>query len=137
MRLAALPGAATAAAVSDLPFGGSLTGSAAQIEGQQYEDGDVPPVFIMKNISPGYFEALGIELIAGRDFERLDADRTAPVVIVSESLARTHWPNENAIGKGILQGRQPGESTKPHHRWLTILSQSRRFKRTASRSDWE
>ena len=116
MRLAALPGAATAAAVSDLPFGGSLTGSAAQIEGQQYEDGDVPPVFMMKNISPGYFEALGIELIAGRDFERLDEDRTAPVVIVSESLARTHWPNENAIGKGILQGRQPGESN-----WFRII----------------
>ncbi len=107
-ELAALPGVTGAAAVSDLPLGGSLSGSGAQIEGRPLEEGGVPPVFMMKNISADYFEVMGIEVVEGRAFERLDADRGAPVVIVSEGLARAHWPGESALGKGIRQGREPG-----------------------------
>ena len=106
-RLAALPGATAVAAVSDVPFGGALSGSGASLEGRSLDDGQVPPVFFMQTVSPGYFAAMGIELLAGRDFERLDEDRRTPVVIVSEGLARSQWPGESALGKGLRQGGPP------------------------------
>jgi predicted permease len=108
-RLTALPGATAVGAVSDLPLGGSLSGTGASLEGQPLEDDGFPPIFMTKNVSSGYFDAMGIEIVEGRGFERLDADRAAPVVIVSEGLARTHWANESALGKGIRQGGPPGD----------------------------
>jgi predicted permease len=58
-------------------------------------------VFWQTAATPGYFQALGIPLRAGRFFT--DADRTgaAPVMIISESAARRFWPTESAIGKRI------------------------------------
>jgi putative ABC transport system permease protein len=67
-------------------------------------------------VSPSYFRAMGIRLLAGRDFSPRD-DATAPgVVIVSASVARAVWPNENAIGKRISMEDQP----KPGD-WLTVI----------------
>ena len=108
-RLTALPGATAVAAVSDLPLGGSLSGTGASLEGQPLADGDFPPIFMTKSVSSGYFDAMGIDLVEGREFERLDADRASLVVIVSQGLARAHWPNESALGKGIRPGGPPGE----------------------------
>lgn len=115
--LSGLPGATGVAAVSDLPFGGSLSGSGHSLESHPLADGEVPPVFMMKNVSPGYFDTMGIELVEGRAFDSLDGERDAPVVIVSRGLARTHWPNESAIGKGIRQGGPPGEGED----WFRIV----------------
>ncbi|MEO2199123.1 MAG: FtsX-like permease family protein, partial [bacterium] len=47
--------------------------------------------------------------IEGREFDAQDGERDGPVVIVSRGLARTHWPNESALGKGIRVGGPPGE----------------------------
>ena len=116
-RLAALPGAETAAAVSHLPLGGSLNGSGHSIEGQTLERGDVPPVFMMKNVSAGYFDAMGVTLLEGREFERLDADRGASVVVVSEGLARAPWPGESALGKGLRPNAPPGEGEE----WFRVV----------------
>jgi predicted permease len=52
-------------------------------------------------ITPSYFETVGIPLRAGRDFTERDHDSSTPVAIVNESLARRYWPNENALGKRI------------------------------------
>jgi len=43
-------------------------------------------------ISPGYFAALGVPIIAGRDFNDLDGQSEEPVAIVSETLARRMFP---------------------------------------------
>jgi hypothetical protein len=52
-------------------------------------------------VSPGYFDTLGIPLVAGQDFE--PADRGAPLVtIVNETLARRWWPAGTAIGHSVL-----------------------------------
>ena len=106
-RLGALPGATAAAAVSSVPLSGSLSGSAHSVEDQPLADTEVPPVFMMKQISPGYFDAMGIGLVEGRDFDQLDGERGAPVVIVTRNLARTYWPGETALGKGIRRGGPP------------------------------
>ena len=96
-------------AASTTPLGGSLGGSGHSLEDHPQADGEVPPVFMMKGISPGYFDAMGIELVEGRDVELLDEERQAPVVIVSRSVARAFWPGVSALGKGIRQGGRPDE----------------------------
>ncbi|MEE8128712.1 MAG: ABC transporter permease [Vicinamibacterales bacterium] len=108
-RLAGVPGVLKVAAASTTPLGGSLGGSGHSLEDHPQADGEVPPVFMMKQISPGYFDAMGIELVEGRDVERLDEERQAPVVIVSRSVARAFWPGMSALGKGIRQGGRPDE----------------------------
>jgi predicted permease len=55
----------------------------------------------------GYFRAMGIPVIKGRDFEDRDKHGSTPVVIVTETFARQYFPNEDPIGKRI----QPGIST--------------------------
>jgi predicted permease len=50
-------------------------------------------------VSPGFFDALGIPMLLGRDFRRADDAGVAPVAVVSRSLAQALWPNENPIGK--------------------------------------
>jgi predicted permease len=67
-------------------------------------------------VSGDYFEALHVPLIRGRYFNDQDTPESAPVVIVSESLARRFWPHENPLGKrlkwGVAQSKSP---------WLTIV----------------
>ncbi len=106
-RLRALPGAADAGAASTVPLGGEASGSGHSIEGRPLADGEVPPVFLWKRVSPGYFDALRIELVEGRVFDRLDGERDAPVAVVSRSVAQAYWPGESALGKGIRVGGPP------------------------------
>jgi len=53
-------------------------------------------------VAPGYFATLGIPLLTGRDFDRRDESGGLKSVIVSETLARRHFPNENSVGQTIL-----------------------------------
>jgi predicted permease len=52
-------------------------------------------------VSPGYFPAMAVPLLRGRDFSRLDTRTTPRVVIVNEAAAAAFWPGENALGKRI------------------------------------
>ena len=120
-RLRGLPGAVDASAATTVPLSGELSGSGHTIEGRPLSDGEVPPVFMVKRVAPGYFDALRIGLVEGRVFDRLDGDREAPVVIVSRSLARTHWPGESALGKGIRLGGPPDEEGEEWSRVVGVV----------------
>jgi hypothetical protein len=52
-------------------------------------------------ISPEYFEALGVRMLAGRSFTARDTATAPPVVILSRSLAQKLFPHENPIGKQV------------------------------------
>jgi hypothetical protein len=52
-------------------------------------------------VDTGYFAALRIPLVAGRDFEPGDAIGAPPVVILSETIARRFWPGQSAVGKTV------------------------------------
>ena len=108
-RLRVLPGAVDASAASTVPLGGEVSGSGHTIEGRPLADDEVPPIFMTKRVAPAYFDTLRVEVIEGRVFDPLDGERESPVVIVSRSLARTHWPGESALGKGIRLGGPPEE----------------------------
>ena len=72
-----------------------------------------------KQVSPGFFGAMGIDVLEGREFEALDAGRDAPIVIVSRSLAESYWPGESAIGKGIRPGGPP--NTAEGEAWSRVV----------------
>ena len=116
-ELRALPGAIGAAAASTIPLGGAVSGSGYSIEGRPLDDGEVPPVFMTKSVSPEYFDTLRIELAEGRRFDPLDGERGDSVVVVSQAVVDAYWPGESALGRGIRAGAPPEEGQE----WFRIV----------------
>jgi predicted permease len=107
-RLAALPGVTVAgiggAGLAGPGTGGSGLGPGAAISVEDRPDvaDESPPTRRFAAVSPGYFEALGTRLVAGRDFTWGDVDEVRQVVLVSENFARALWGEpQAAIGKRI------------------------------------
>jgi predicted permease len=100
-KLRAIPGVSSAAAISALPLDREEN-DPIYVEDRPERDGAIPPARRFKNVSPGYFAAVGTRLIAGRDYTWDDNENRAPVGIVSENLARELWgTSAAAIGKRI------------------------------------
>jgi macrolide transport system ATP-binding/permease protein len=57
------------------------------------------------HVGPSYFRTLGIPVIDGREFDEHDGPTSRPVVLVNERLARTFWPQQEAVGKMIRLGK--------------------------------
>lgn len=101
-RLRGLPGTASAAVVLLRPLEGEIGWNLAYTaEGQTQEEHEANPQANFETITPGYFQTLGIPLLAGRDFTAEDRADGRPVAIVSEGLARRLWPRGDALGKQI------------------------------------
>ena len=86
-------------------------------KGQVYEKDHHPEAFI-RVVSDGYFEALGIALKSGREFTESDRASSEPVVMVNETLARTLWPGQDAVGQMVTQDggrRVVGVVADVHH----------------------
>lgn len=104
-RVRLLSGLQTAGVTTALPLTGSTSTSVFTIEGRtertQQEELHV--------VSPDYFRAMGIPLLSGRDFSEQDVEKSPLVVVVSRTLARRYWPEEDAIGKRIKLSGDPEE----------------------------
>ena len=92
-----LPGVSAAALGSCMPFNCRRTTILGSVDGRAVPRA-LSPTFGTQFVSPGYFRALGIPLLAGRDFSRSDRMDAPKVAIVSQSLARRIWPHESALG---------------------------------------
>jgi predicted permease len=99
-RVKEIPGVESAGITDALPLGRNRTWG-ARAKGVVYERGRAPFAF-PRIISDGYFAAMGIPLVAGRDILPGDTADTEPVLVVNETMARTLWPGEDAIGKYVL-----------------------------------
>lgn len=105
----ALPGVNGAAIASNIPFSGRQVVDGHIVEDQEPPEGD-PPQAEMKVVGPGYFKAMGITLLQGRDFNDSDyfdnpeTDTGHFVAIVDQNLAKMYWPNGDAVGKRIRTG---------------------------------
>jgi putative ABC transport system permease protein len=100
-RIGAKPGVAAIGAINILPLSNNYDSRGVQVEdrprpeGQGYE----PQA---RSATPGYFAAMGIPFLSGRNFDAHDLESGQRVVIVSEAMARKYWPGEaNVIGKRI------------------------------------
>jgi predicted permease len=100
-RARALPGMRAAGLADILPLGGDRSWQVTG-RGQVYPK-DRHPEAYMRVVSDGYFESVGIRLLAGRAFTESDRASSEPVVIVNETLARTLWPGQDAIGQYVTQ----------------------------------
>jgi putative ABC transport system permease protein len=101
-KVRALPGVEAAGAINHLPLDGSNSSSSFHIEGRPLTAaGEAPPGANWRAITPGYFQAMGIELLQGRPFSERDTAQSPAVVIVNETMARRFWPGENPLGKRI------------------------------------
>jgi putative ABC transport system permease protein len=100
-RLRALPGVAAVSAASIVPLDGH-TGYFFVAEGREVDQRDQNPVVLQVMALPGYFDAMGMTLKAGRTFEQRDNQRTAPkVAIVNETFAKHFWGTPDVVGKRI------------------------------------
>ena len=96
---AGIPGVRVAALSSVVPLSGSQMNSSVRAESTPRSEH--PPQADMRIVSDGYFAAMGIPLIAGRDISRQDAAGSARVIVVNEALVREVWPSTDprrAIG---------------------------------------
>ena len=103
-KVRALPEVVSAGTVTDLPLGGGNSSSGYAFEDFPLKPDEVPPILGTRFVSPGYFEAMGIPVIEGHVFDRIDPSRRSADVVVSEALARRFWPGRSAIGKRLQQG---------------------------------
>jgi putative ABC transport system permease protein len=96
-----LPGMTHVSTGSGIPFAeGGTPNTEIAVPGAPLIPG-VQPSANWRVITPGYFATMGIPL-RGRDFTEADGPDARPVIIVSEALARLHWPNDDPIGKTIV-----------------------------------
>ncbi|MCC6367393.1 MAG: ABC transporter permease [Bryobacterales bacterium] len=104
-RLAAIPGVISASASTGLPMSAGLF-VPILCEGQQAIPYGRRPIAEWNPITPDYFKATGIPILQGRTFDWSDDPAAPPRAIVSQSLARKYWPNENPIGKHVTYARR-------------------------------
>jgi predicted permease len=99
-RLQVLPGVRSVGVSTRLPLEGGWTAEILA-EGQEYDPAIDRGYVHMVCASPGYFDAMGISLLRGRDFLPEDAERGHLGVVVNRRFAQQSWPGENAVGKRI------------------------------------
>ncbi|HZO07975.1 MAG TPA: ABC transporter permease [Myxococcota bacterium] len=100
-RVRALPGVTAAGATDTIPFSGAHNDSVIIAEGYVMKPGESVISPSQVEITPGYFEAMGASLVAGRFFEEKDADGAPKVVIVDRKLAARFWPGQDPIGRRL------------------------------------
>jgi putative ABC transport system permease protein len=100
----AIPGVESAAFTLSLPIEGSEWGSVFIVADQPEPERSKIPSAAFNPISPEYFQTMGIPLLQGREFTDAINEKSPPVVLINETMARRFWPNENPIGKRVKQG---------------------------------
>jgi predicted permease len=105
--VAALPGVARASYAIRLPAQGNEAGWAASfvIPGKEPPPGRDAFEIRYTMVGPDYFEVMGTRILSGRGIGAEDRPDSAPVAIVSESMARRLWPGESPLGRRIRMGR--------------------------------
>jgi putative ABC transport system permease protein len=119
-RVNAIPGVNTTAFGMVAPWrdAGSGFGMQFSADGHVHVPNEDPRAH-MRIISPGFFASLGVPIIAGRDFNDSDGQKSDPVVIVSQTLAQRMFPNQDPINRHVywtdpVLQFAPGVSAAPH-----------------------
>jgi putative ABC transport system permease protein len=114
-RLRQSPGIRAVGLSNNLPFTESSEVDGIIVEGQEPAPGSDAQMeqASLQSVTPGTFQALGIPLLQGRDFQNTDTTNTPRVAIIDEPLARRYWPANDAIGRRI--------QTSGNREWMTIV----------------
>jgi predicted permease len=104
-RVRALPGVEAAGTIRGLPMNESRFENRFQ-RWDRPADGSAPPVRL-RVVSPGYFNAIGISMVVGRDFVADDGHGEigmTRVIVINEAMARQFWPGTNPVGQRVTVG---------------------------------
>jgi putative ABC transport system permease protein len=118
-NLQALPGVKQAATTTMLPYGDGGWVNDFRIENRALAPGKFDSA-VRVSVSPEYFAAFHIGMVAGRGFGDSDGLTTDPVVVVSRKFAERYFPGESAVGHRI----QMNASTDSHEPWMRIVGVS-------------
>jgi putative ABC transport system permease protein len=106
-RLRALPGVRAASSINYLPFKGMASGTGIHIGGRPPDRPGERSIATIRTVMPGYFSAIGIPLLQGRDFDQRDNTVAAPYrFIVNETFARRYLAGENPLSKSVMAHMQ-------------------------------
>ncbi|HET9274448.1 MAG TPA: ABC transporter permease [Gemmatimonadales bacterium] len=114
-NVAAVPGVEAVGGNGALPMSGENWTRSFNVEGYQPPRDQNGPWGDFRIVTPGYFDALRIPIVRGRDFAETDALGAPEVAIVDEVLARKYWPGQDPIGKRV------GFGNAENPRWVEIV----------------
>jgi predicted permease len=100
-RLAALPGVTAVGATTNLPLRGN-SATYYSLPGEDIQNDLQRKVTDYREIVPGYFETMDIPVLRGRGIESTDRPDAPRVVVINETLAQRHWPDEDPIGRELV-----------------------------------
>jgi putative ABC transport system permease protein len=104
-RLSTTPGVSAVGSITNLPLSGGGPDGTFLINNNPSRKGDAD----YRQATSGYFEAMRIPLLRGRTFNSGDTPSSPNVAVVSESLVKKYWPNEDPIGQTIQFGNMDGD----------------------------
>lgn len=114
-RLEALLGVERAASAFPLPLSGIPFNGRYGLE-EALTDPEAFRQATYRAVTPGYFEAMGTRLLAGRTFSEADSQDSAAVVVIDDKLAATLWPDESAVGRRFLI-----RLVTPEPEWVEVI----------------
>jgi predicted permease len=107
-RIQELPAVVASAVSSDFPMNPAdrmnMSGNHIRTFGDTRPVGELTQLGVVRFVSPDYFRALGIPVLAGRTFRDSDDEQAPPIVVLSRSLAHQLWGSEDPIGKRVNFG---------------------------------
>jgi putative ABC transport system permease protein len=122
-RIAQLPGVERVAVGTIVPWrdaGAFGPGFQFTVAGYAKASGEEDPRGRFRTVSPGFFAALGVPIIAGRDFSDADRKDAEPVVIISQSIARRMFPGQDAVNRKLMW-------TDPVMQFIGVATEPRRI----------
>lgn len=123
----AIPGVMRAGVTDIIPLGGDHDDSVILAEGHQMKPGESVISPLTMDVTPGYFETMGIPIMRGRSFTERDNETAPRVVIVDERLAAHFWPDSDPIGRRMYLPGDDKDLLKidEHTVWLTVVGVAR------------
>jgi predicted permease len=101
-RLHGMTGAQSVAMTDSLPLNGSIGNYVYDAEGHPRDARQGARMATGRTVTPGYFATLGMDLVRGRLLDNQDASVTNRAVVISQHMAAALWPNQNPLGRHIL-----------------------------------
>ena len=126
-RLRESPGVQSAGGVTGLPLATTRGDWGIRVEGQPAPTAKSNTAADWQVVTPGYFEAIGTPLRAGRAITDADTAETLPVIVVNETMAKKYWPGLSPVGRRMMMGGNGvwltvvGVVADVHHRGLDTL----------------
>jgi len=116
LRLSALPGVTAVGASNMIPLDGNGTDRLIEVEGYVPRDKSDMPDAQNRQVTPGWFGAMGIPLVRGRLVETSDDDKAQRVLVVNQAFAKRFFPTADAVGKRVRLGKLTADFP-----WATIV----------------